>query len=78
MCSAGGQTPILSSLELYDELQRQLPDFLHNLTTKGVFSPYYRPQDGLLTHVRNNWSSVLSCSKYRRGEKNWMELEGKP
>lgn len=33
----GGQTPILSSVELYDRLKEELPEFVKDLSDKGNF-----------------------------------------
>ncbi|CAI0651984.1 unnamed protein product [Colletotrichum noveboracense] len=39
----GGQTPLLSSLELYDILEKELPDFIRDLEKKGVIGRQYYP-----------------------------------
>ncbi|OBT60937.1 hypothetical protein VE03_09276 [Pseudogymnoascus sp. 23342-1-I1] len=39
----GGQTPLLSSVELCDRLEKDLPQFYHDLTTKGVIGRQYFP-----------------------------------
>ncbi|KPI45303.1 Clavaminate synthase-like protein [Cyphellophora attinorum] len=53
----GGQTPLLSSLELHDRLKEELPDFLHDLTTKGVLGRQYFParDDPEAEHIGWNW-----------------------
>jgi hypothetical protein len=36
----GGQTPILSSIELYDRLKEELPEFVKHLGEKGMIYRY--------------------------------------
>ena len=54
---SGGQTPLLSSLELYDRLKKELPDFMNNLTKKGVIGRQYFPakEDPEAAHIGWNW-----------------------
>ncbi|CAK7224455.1 hypothetical protein SEUCBS140593_005575 [Sporothrix eucalyptigena] len=54
---SGGQTPLLSSLELYDELKRQLPEFIQALADKGVIGRQYFPSkdDPEAAHIGWNW-----------------------
>ncbi|CAK7215433.1 hypothetical protein SBRCBS47491_002487 [Sporothrix bragantina] len=53
----GGQTPLLSSIELYDELKKQLPDFVQALADKGVIGRQYFPSkdDPEAAHIGWNW-----------------------
>ena len=54
---SGGQTPLLSSLELYDRLKEELPDFLNDLEAKGVIGRQYFPakEDPEAEHIGWNW-----------------------
>lgn len=40
---SGGQTPLLSSLELYDRLKVELPSFVKDLEEKGAVGRQYFP-----------------------------------
>ncbi|CAK7218987.1 hypothetical protein SCUCBS95973_003668 [Sporothrix curviconia] len=53
----GGQTPLLSSLELYDELKKQVPDFVQALADKGIIGRQYFPSknDPEAAHIGWNW-----------------------
>ncbi|KAL2212050.1 taud/tfda taurine catabolism dioxygenase [Sarocladium strictum] len=39
----GGQTPLLSTIELYDRVKEELPEFLANLIEKGIAGRQYYP-----------------------------------
>ncbi|KAF2495042.1 taud/tfda taurine catabolism dioxygenase [Lophium mytilinum] len=53
----GGQTPLLSSLELYDRLAADLPEFLKDLSEKGIIGRQYFPakDDPEAGHIGWNW-----------------------
>lgn len=57
MHRVGGQTPLLSSLELYDKLTEELPDFAKDLTEKGIIGRQYFPskEDPEASHIGWNW-----------------------
>ncbi|CAK7219232.1 hypothetical protein SEUCBS140593_003821 [Sporothrix eucalyptigena] len=53
----GGQTPLLSSVELYDRLQQELPEFVRDLEEKGIIGRQYYPSkhDPEAAAVGYNW-----------------------
>ncbi|CAK7224395.1 hypothetical protein SCUCBS95973_005502 [Sporothrix curviconia] len=53
----GGQTPLLSSVELYDRLKKELPEFVKELEEKGVIGRQYYPSkhDPEAPAVGFNW-----------------------
>ena len=56
---SGGQTPLLSSLELYDRLEEGLPELTRDLEGKRVIGRQYFPakEDPEAAHTGWNWSN---------------------
>ncbi|KAF1847346.1 taud/tfda taurine catabolism dioxygenase [Cucurbitaria berberidis CBS 394.84] len=54
---SGGQTPLLSSLELYDRLKEDLPEFVRHLEERGIIGRQYFPakEDPEAEHIGWNW-----------------------
>ncbi|KAL2835023.1 hypothetical protein BDW59DRAFT_177167 [Aspergillus cavernicola] len=53
----GGQTPILSTIELYDRLRDELPEFVDTLLAKGIIGRQYYPskEDPEAVTIGWNW-----------------------
>ncbi|KAL4787134.1 hypothetical protein BJX76DRAFT_345797 [Aspergillus varians] len=53
----GGQTPLLSTVELYDRLRDELPDFVDTLLAKGIIGRQYYPskEDPSAKAIGWNW-----------------------
>jgi hypothetical protein len=68
----GGQTPLLSSLELFDRLEAELPQFIHDLTSKGVcISPLSR-SGPTITHIS---TGVIGRQYYPSvDDPDWKEI----
>jgi hypothetical protein len=74
----GGQTPLLSTVELYDRLVAELPGFVETLAQKGVpgFTVDLTFKSHLNSSFRYHGPSVLPYQGRPRGEDNRLELAG--
>ncbi|QKX56949.1 uncharacterized protein TRUGW13939_04057 [Talaromyces rugulosus] len=52
----GGQTPLLSTIELYDKLQDELPEFVKALIAKGITGRQYYPAKEDPDSVKIGWN----------------------
>lgn len=74
----GGQTPILSSIELYDRLKEELTEFVKDLSEKGMIYLQVRNFRELDIEITRNHRSTVLSSQGRPGSRtHWLELEGK-
>ncbi|KAN0060493.1 hypothetical protein ACQY0O_007824 [Thecaphora frezii] len=64
----GGQTPIASSLKLYHELQREVPEYTEALQKKGVAFSIHHPRDKIEGSLQGNALFSASAFGPKEGE----------
>ena len=71
-----GQIPHLSSLELYDKLKLELPQFLGNSTTKGIYLlPLLISHNTYTNKNEHHRETTFPGPEHRRSKTNRLELE---
>lgn len=70
----GGETMLLSSLDLYDRIEREMPEFVRELEAKGVLYTRYMSEYDMNDGNGRGWKNSLWASTKQQAENEMIKL----
>ncbi|KAI9284538.1 hypothetical protein BC943DRAFT_325886 [Umbelopsis sp. AD052] len=72
--AAGGETMLLSSIDLYDRIEKEMPEFVRELEAKGVLYTRYMSEYDMNDGNGRGWKNSLWASTKKQAENEMTKL----